>query len=58
MTSFILETRFEFVGQNSASEKSVQCLAALLGTANPDPGRLMPQLDPRTVEETFLNVLF
>jgi hypothetical protein len=58
MTSFILQARFEFVGQNSASKKPVQCLAALLGAADPYPGWSMPQIDPRAVEKTFLNVLF
>jgi hypothetical protein len=58
MTSFILEARFEFIGQTSPGQKPVQCLAALFGAANPDPGRSMPQLNARSLEETLLNVFF
>jgi hypothetical protein len=56
MTSFALEPRFEFVGQNSPSEKPVQGLATLLRAADPNPGRSMPQLDTGAPKETLLNV--
>jgi hypothetical protein len=58
MTSLILEARFEFIGQHSASKKPVQDLATLLRAADPNPGRSMPQLDAGALEETLLKVFF
>jgi hypothetical protein len=58
MTSFSPEARFEFIGQHSPSQKPVQSLATLLRTADPNPGRSMPQLDAGAPEETLLKVLF
>jgi hypothetical protein len=55
---FALETRLQFVGQQSAREKPVQGLATALRAAYSDPTRPMPQFDSGPSKKSLFNVSF
>jgi hypothetical protein len=58
MPGFILETRLQFVGQQSAREKPIQGLATSLRATNANPARSMPQFDYRFPKKILLDVSF
>ena len=53
-----MATGAEFVGEQAAGEKPVQCLGTSLRAANADPGWPMPQFDSRPLEEMLFDVSF
>ena len=58
MSGFVLETRLQFVGQQSAREKPVQGLATSAQSTNANPARSMPQFDSRFPKKILLDVSF
>jgi hypothetical protein len=58
LARLVLKARFEFVGEQAAGEKPVQCLGTSLRAANADPGWPMPQFDSRLLEEMLFDVSF
>ncbi|MBV8377495.1 MAG: hypothetical protein JO279_10890 [Verrucomicrobia bacterium] len=58
MPRFVLDSGFQFIGQQSSGKESVQRLATPLGATNADAARSMPQFDPRPPEKTLLKISF